>query len=187
MDLKKELKKLENKRKSLIKKDIDLIIVDYDDTIFSTKELIEKDYREWRRWKEWNDFILENNLINKIIKEVYENKKYPSVIASKLRENHDLILTAWIEKFQQEKAKVTDLEHINMIVVDNASEKVLETIRYVVEDLWFIPSKIIIYEDRPKFFINNKELIESFLWTKLEIMFVEMLDNEGEPKISKVN
>ncbi len=98
-----------------------------------------------------------------------------------------MILTAWIEKFQQEKAKVTDLEHINMIVVDNASEKVLETIRYVVEDLWFIPSKIIIYEDRPKFFINNKELIESFLWTKLEIMFVEMLDNEGEPKISKVN
>jgi len=46
MDLKKELKKLENKQKSLIKKDIDLIIVDYDDTIFSTKELIEKDYRE---------------------------------------------------------------------------------------------------------------------------------------------
>lgn len=186
MNLEKELKELENKKNNLLKKDIDLIIADYDDTIFSTKELIEKDYRKWRRWKEWNDFIVENNLINKIIKEVYENKKYPSIISSKLRKNHDLILTAGTEEFQKEKIKVTNLQHINIKIVDNADEKILETIKYVVNDLWFIPNKITVYEDRPKFFIEHKELIENFLWTKVELMLVEMKDNESNPKITRI-
>jgi len=92
-----------------------------------------------------------------------------------------------MEEFQRKKIKITNLEHINLKVVDDASEKILETIKYVVEDLWFIPNKISIYEDRPKFFIEYKDLIEKFLWTKLEIMLIEMKNNESEPKISKVN
>jgi predicted HAD superfamily phosphohydrolase YqeG len=32
--------------KNLEKKDIDLIVCDLDDTIFSTKELLERDYRK---------------------------------------------------------------------------------------------------------------------------------------------
>ena len=50
----------------------------------------------------------------------------------------------------------------------------------------FIPNKIIVYEDRPEYFIENKSLIEDFLWTTLEIMFVEMLDNKNEPNIKKI-
>ncbi|MFC1797925.1 hypothetical protein ACFLY2_01960 [Patescibacteria group bacterium] len=41
-----ELKELKNKLNKLEKKDINLIITDFDDTIFSTKEMIDKDYRE---------------------------------------------------------------------------------------------------------------------------------------------
>jgi predicted HAD superfamily phosphohydrolase YqeG len=37
------LRKLKNKIKSLSKKNIDLIIVDFDDTIFSRKEQLESD------------------------------------------------------------------------------------------------------------------------------------------------
>jgi hypothetical protein len=47
--------------------------------------------------------------------------------------------------------------------VDEAYMKIFETIRYVVEDLGFIPDKITIYEDRPIFFIENKKIIEDFL------------------------
>jgi len=43
---KAELNKLKISLKNLEKKDIDLIITDFDDTIFSTKELIDKDYRK---------------------------------------------------------------------------------------------------------------------------------------------
>jgi hypothetical protein len=44
-----KIKELENKISNLDKKDIDLIIADFDDTIFSTYETIKKDYRKGRR------------------------------------------------------------------------------------------------------------------------------------------
>ncbi len=184
---KQELRNLKEKFQNLKKSNNDLIITDFDDTIFSTKEVIDKDYRKWRRWKQWNDFIIENNLIDKIVEEVYIDTKYPSIITSKLRKNHDLILTVWIEEFQTKKIIAANVNHINVRIVPSAEDKVAETIRYVVDELWFIPSKITIYEDRPKYFIEYKNFIEDFLWTKLEIMLVEMESNNSEPKIKKLD
>ncbi len=182
-----ELKKLKEKINNLEQKDDYLIITDFDDTIFSTKVLLEKDYRKWRRWKEWNDYIIENNLMDKIVNEVYKDTKYPDTITSKLRKNHDLILTAWVEEFQTKKIIAANIEHINTKIVPSAEDKIAETIRYIVNDLGFIPDKITIYEDRPKYFIEYKNFIEEFLNTKLEIMLVEMNCNNTEPKISKIN
>lgn len=181
----KKIKELKEKIDLLKKKDIDLIIADLDDTIFSTKELIDNDYRKWRRWKEWNKFILKNNLIPKIIKEVYL-KDFPKIISSKLRINHDLILTAGVEQFQIEKIKAIKLEHINLKVVDDAEKKILAAIEYITDILGFIPNKITVYEDRPKYFIEYKNLLEKTIWTKVEIMFVEMNGNESEPNIKKI-
>lgn len=180
----KLLEELKIKKDKLEKKDIDLIICDFDDTIFSTSENIKKDYRKWRRWDEWNAYIIENNLIDTIINDLYINKKFPNTISSKLRENHDLILTAGIEEFQIEKLKATNLNHINMVVVKTGKDKIFETLNYVVNTLWFIPHKITIYEDRPEYFIEHRELIENLLWCSLEIMFVEMIDNESDIKIT---
>jgi len=186
MIIKEELNQLKDKINKLEKKDIDLIITDFDDTIFSTKELIKKDYRKWKRWKEWNQYIIENNLIKKIINEIYKDAIYPKSISSKLRKNHDLILTAWIDIFQIEKIKVTNLEHINLKVVNDPQEKIIETIKYIVNKLKFIPNKITVYEDRPKYFIEYKNFLENMLNTKFDIMYVEMIDNYSEPKISKI-
>jgi hypothetical protein len=41
-----DIKKLKIKISKLPKKEIDLIITDFDDTIFSTSEIIEKDIRK---------------------------------------------------------------------------------------------------------------------------------------------
>jgi hypothetical protein len=41
-----ELEKLKNKIKLLEKSNHDLIITDFDDTIFCTKEVIDRDYRK---------------------------------------------------------------------------------------------------------------------------------------------
>lgn len=178
-----ELKKQKNKLK---KSEIDLIITDFDDTLFSTKKLLENDYRKWRRWQEWNDFIIKHNLVDLIIDEVYKVDDRPNQISSKLREKHDLILTAWIEEFQIKKLKATKLEHINYKIVLNPEEKILETIKYVVNHLWFIPHKITIYEDRPKYFIEYKDFLEEFLWIEIEIMFVEMDWNQWYKQIKKI-
>ncbi len=178
--LKKEVKKLKRREK-------DLIIADFDDTIFSTKLLIENDYRDWRRGQEWNNFIIENNLIDKIIKEVYANTDYPKTISSKLREGHDIILSAWIEEFQIKKRNATWLNNIEMIVVNKPEEKIVQVVSYIMNKLKYLPSKIIIYEDRPKFFIEFKYVIEDLLWIPVEIMLVEMIDNQTEPKIIKID
>lgn len=188
MDIKKELKKLESKKNNLEKKDIDLIITDFDDTIFSRKEQLKADPNLLiYRWQDWNNYIKYTIWIDKFVDKFYKNKNYPKTIIKKLRKNHDLILTAWMEEFSNEKIKATGLDVYNYIVVEHAYMKILETIKYVVNKLWFIPNKITVYEDRLQFFIENKELIETFLWTKLELIFVEMIDNETEPKIKKIS
>lgn len=186
MFLEKELQLLENKKNKIEKKEIDLIICDFDDTIFSRKEQLEKsDLLRNNRWNQWNIVIIEQIWLSNFIKEFYENKKYPKNISSKLRENHDLILTAWFQEIQTEKLKATNLDKFNFKIVLNAEEKIIETIKYVVNNLWFIPNKITVYEDRPNYFIEHRELIEKFFWTELEILFVELTDNNTEPKITK--
>jgi hypothetical protein len=124
--------------------------------------------------------------IDTMIKKYYIWKSFPKTITSKLRINHDLILSAWVKEFQEAKLRATWLLKFNYAIVDYAKKKPDELIRYIVEDLKFIPNKITIYEDRVDHFVEKKEFIEEFLWTNLEIMFVEMISNDEEPKITKI-
>jgi len=188
IDINNELKLLDNKVSKLEKKDIEIIISDFDDTIFCRNEQLEKsELLRTNRWNAWNDIILSTIGLENYINEFYKWKKFPNDIVSKMNKNHDLILTAWYKVLQDAKLTATNLiDKLNYIVVEKAENKILETIRYVVEDLWFIPSKITVYEDRPNYFIDNKDIIEKYLNTKLEVFFVEMIDNYTSPKTKKV-
>ncbi|MFK7780633.1 MAG: hypothetical protein QM490_05895 [Candidatus Gracilibacteria bacterium] len=188
MNLEKELKKIENKKNTLEKKEIDLIIADFDDTIFCRKEQLDADENLLKfRGKEGNNYIKNVIGIEKFIKKFYINKNYPKTIPNKLRKNHDLILTAGMEEYSKAKLKATNIDMYNYKIVEKAEDKILETIKYVVNILGFIPNKITVFEDRPKIFVEYKKLIEEFFSTKLEIMFVEMSDNYNEPKITKID
>lgn len=181
-----ELKELEIKIRKLEKKDIDLIISDFDDTIFCTKEAVESDVRKWRRWNEWNQYILDVIWVKKFIDMFYTDRDFPKTIVSKLRKNHDLILTAWYEEIQLEKIKACKLDYLNYRIVYDPEDKIIETIKYVVEYLKFLPSKITIYEDRPKFYMEYQSFLEDFLWIDVDIIYVEMIDNISEPKLKKI-
>jgi hypothetical protein len=123
--------------------------------------------------------------IDNLIKKYYAWKNYPKTITSQLKK-YDLILTVWVKELQEAKLKATWLDKINYIVVEHWVEKPDKLVQYVIEDLKFIPKKIVIYEDRPDYFIEKKSFIEEYLWTNLEIMFVEMVSNNKEPKIKKI-
>lgn len=187
LELIKKLEKLKSKKDILKKQNKTLIITDFDDTIFSRKQQLENSQilRE-NRWDLWNKAIIEKIWLEKFIQDNYIWKEFPQNIINNMEVWKDLILTAWFEKIQKAKLKATKLYIYNHIIVEKAEDKIYETIRYVIEDLKFIPEKIIVYEDRPEFFIENKDLIENFLWTKLEIMLVEMIDNQTNPKIEKI-
>lgn len=182
-----ELENLKKKKNKLEKKDIDLIITDFDNTIFCRNEqLKDSELLRNNRWKKWNDVIKSLIWIDNFINKYYKDKKHPISISSKLKEKYDLILTAWDKETQTKKIKATKLNKINHIIVEKAEYKIIETIKYIINHLWFIPSKITIYEDRPDFFIEHKDFLENFLETKIKIMFVEMKNNEKNPIIKEV-
>ena len=173
--------------KNLEKKDTNLNVIDFDDTIFSREEQLEKEqYLRENRWDLWPKAVAENWGINIYIKKYYTNKNFPIEILDLLDKKYDLILTAWVYEFQIVKLNACNLWEYNFIITKNWEEKILEIIRYVIYKLKFIPSKIIVYEDRPQYFIEYKDLIENVLWTKLEIFYVEMDWNRGYKKIEKV-
>lgn len=180
-----DLKIFEKAKKNLQKQDEIFIVSDFDDTIFSTKEIIEKDVREGRRWEEWNIFIKENIWYKNFVKEFYEWKDFPKTIIKNFW-NNDLILTAWDEELQKLKIKATWLKNINLKVVKKASEKPFEMIKYIFENLKFLPKEIHIYEDRPEFFLETKKEIEDFLNIKIKIFLVKMKDNFSEIKIKEI-
>ena len=184
---KEELEQFKSKIKLLEKRDIDLIVCDFDDTIFCRKHQLENsELLRNNRWNKWNDIIKDVIWIKETMNEFYLDKNYPKTISSKLRINHDLILTAWYKEIQEAKLKATKLDHINFHVVLNAEEKIIETIKYITKNLKFLPNKVIVYEDRPNYFIENKKLLENTLWIPFELILVEMIDNNTEPKITKL-
>ncbi len=183
-NLLKFLDKNFNRQEKIIK---EIIITDLDDTIFS----LDKRFEEYpilkeKIWEEWNKYIFENIWIENFIKKIYKNKKFPKNISSKLKKNCDLILTAWNENFQKAKLKELWLDNINYKIVKSWKDKILTMLKYFLEDLKSIPEKIIIYEDRPEFFIYFRDFIEKNLKTIVEINYVEMNWNEKEPKIIKL-
>ena len=176
----------EKETKNLEKKDSIFIVYDFDDTICSTKEVIEKDVRKWRRWNEWNKYIEEVIWIENFIREFYENKNFPDKIIKNFDEKNTLILTAGFEKLQIPKIKATWLSKIPLKIVYEAKEKPFEMVKYIVQELKFIPREIHIYEDRPDVFLETKARIEKILDTKIKIFLVEMNWNETEPKITEI-
>ena len=171
----------------LNKKDIEINVADFDYTIFSRDEQLEKEqYLRENRGDLWPKAICNNWWINKYINTYYKNKNFPKNILEKFDIKYDLILTAWVYEFQIAKLIACNLCNYNFIITKNWEDKVLELIRYIIYKLKFIPSKITVYEDRPQYFIEYRDLIEDVLWTKLEIMYVEMDWNNGYKKIEKV-
>lgn len=172
----------------LAKKNSDLIVSDLDDTIFSRYEQIKNEPElQIRRWYEGNKYMINHIGINPMIEKYYFWKEYPKDIVSKLNSKSSLILTAWVIEYQQKKYEVLGLQSFPIRIVWEWKDKILEIIRYVLFELKYIPKNIIIYEDRPQFFLEYRMLIEECLGTKLIIYLVEMNRNDWYKKIELID
>ena len=172
---------------SLWKEDLVIRIADFDDTIFSREEQLEKEtsLRE-NRAGAGIDTIINDIGLYSFIDTYYRGKDFPDDILSLLNPETDLILTAGLRELQFYKTEAVGLLNFPTTVVDEWEDKILESLRYVVFELGFIPREIIIYEDRPKYFIQYRKLLEGLLGCKLTIMLVEMDGNRGYKKIEEV-
>ncbi len=183
-------KELEKVIKNLSKKDITLIVTDFDDTIFSRYEqlnwtdelslLLQKN-----RWNKWNEVIKNIIWIDSFMKKFYENKTFPKDIISTMNPKYDLILTAWYIEIQKAKMKATKLENFPIEIVLHWEEKPQKVLEYIIK-IWFIPKKIKIYEDRTQHFEASKKDFEEITNSQLEIIFIKMNWNNWELEQKKV-
>lgn len=162
-------------------------IVDFDDTLFSRDEQLEKEssLRENRGWA-GIDVIVNTMWISQFIDMYYRGHDFPRDIFNLMNPETDLILTAWLRELQYMKTEAVWLHDFPTTVVDAWKDKVLEVLRYIVFEFGVIPSEVIIYEDRPEYFIEYRELLEWLLWTKITITKVEMDGNRGYKRIEEV-
>lgn len=179
---KEQAKRLEKKETIFQIADFDYTLASRDEHFEVIPELLEN------RGDKWPKYLFENYGMSKYIDRFYTHEKLPEEILSKLDSSRDIIITAWGSRdFQIAKVRACrQLDDFNLIVTETAEDKILETIRYVLFELRYIPSEIIVYEDRPQFFIEYKEFMESILNCQITIMFVEMNRNLGYNKIEQV-
>jgi len=106
------------------------------------------------------------NNLNEFIKDIVWN--------TKLKTN--LILTAGDKYLQEEKLRSTWLSYVPYKVVEKHWQKV-KTILFHILELWYIPKKINIYEDKPEIFYKYWQIISNILWTELVINKIKINDN----------
>ncbi len=176
-----------SKVKNLEKKDINFSVLDLDDTIFSVSERVNshKMFQE-NRAEAWNLLITNELWLEKVAKKWYKNKDFPKNIVSSMDIKNTLILTAGIREYQEEKIMHLWLQHFNRLITDTWKDKIIALIRYIIFDLKYVPSKITIYEDRPQYFIEYRDLLEDILGCEIEIMYVEMDGNDWYKKIEEI-
>ena len=169
------------------KSDGNFIITDLDYTLFSRDEQIAWEPElKIKRWYEGNMHMINEIGIEPMIQKYYEGKAYPQDIVTELSSENSLILTAGIPEYQYGKRRAMKLWYIPMQVVADWEDKILETIKYILFELKYIPSEIIVYEDRPQYFIEYRDFLEEVLGCKITIMFVEMNGNIGYNKIEEI-
>ncbi|MCP4523492.1 MAG: hypothetical protein GY828_04700 [Candidatus Gracilibacteria bacterium] len=162
-------------------------VLDLDDTLFATIDRRESDeIFQINRGKQGNLLIVNELGLQEVINKYYKNKLYPKNIISKVNKNNSLILTAGIREYQEEKIEKMGIHNFNMLVTNNAEEKIIALIRYVIFDLKYIPKTITVYEDRPEFFLEYRDLLEDILGTKIVINKVIMSCNNKEPEIIRL-
>lgn len=171
----------------LSKREGQYFMCDIDDTIFSREEqLAQEEILRNNRGNEGNKMIKYHIGLPHFIGKYYKDVPFPQDICSLFHEHNWMFLTAWFPDIQAEKLKALGFEKYPRVVVNEGKEKILAAIRYVIFTLRYIPQEIIIYEDRPEYFIEYRDIIEWILWCKITIMKVEMDGNRGYKKIEEV-
>jgi len=170
----------------LERRDNSFIMCDMDDTLISRSHITDaEELLRINRGAAGNKLIINHFGINNIISRFYENQNPPQDIAKLLSPENSIILTAWVIEYQYRKRESIWLTHIPIKIVWDGKDKIMACIQHVLFVLKYIPSEIIIYEDRPQYFIQYRELIEWVLGCELTIMKVVMDGNDGYKSIEQ--
>ena len=146
-----------------------LNILDYDDTIHQRGHQLQKWLLQDNRWLAWNQIIdtviWRANMLDVYYRRSAIVKRIAQILEMQDDFHQSRIVTAWNESWQIQKTIHSWVYDRNkgIEVVPDASLKIRSVMQEITR-LWYIPSKIIIYEDRPEHFQKIAVALSKFLW-----------------------
>lgn len=132
-----------------------------------------KEYVKEFYWKEdWEDILWHVWNIDEIL--------------VKTEDITNVILTAWIEELQELKVKFSWLSKYPKVIVKSGEEKIKALVEYIKDSLWYIPSEIVINEDKPEFFLKYWKILADVLWVKIIVNTI-VIDEENIANTVEIN
>ncbi len=164
--------------KMLIRPEKTLNTLDIDDTISDrTKSLMLSKFSD-NRWETGNELIEREYGFERFVEKFYEPGDVVSELVQILLSRDDyrepFILSAWRDKFQNLKAQRFWIQDQPKSIVESQWLKPVELLRYIIDSLWYIPGKIIIYEDRPECFKETWVFLTKLLWCEIVVNHVTL-------------
>ncbi len=173
------------------KPNVVLNVLDFDDTLYSRIHQLQLPILQDNRWIRWNEIINNEIWFNNFIETQYsENEvveKLRQIIENQNTIHKSIILTAWEKILQLAKCEKVWiwLDKSRVIVVDNAKSKPMKLVREIIK-LWYIPGKIIVYEDRPEYFLGTNGIsLSKLLWIEIVVNHI-FLDEVQTNKIKEI-
>lgn len=172
---------------NLEKVDEDLVVSDFDDTLYSRFIQLQNPILSSNRWHAWNTVIVEKLWwFWKFVDDYYSEEWLTNFITNIVKTNISIILTAWIKEFQELKIKKVWLDNIPKVIVDENSHKPLALLKYIIFEYKKIPRLIKIYDDRVIHLSDKWPELAKLLNTQIKLYEVE-LDKTEIWKLTEFN
>jgi len=158
--------------------------IDIDDTLCSRTPQLQESRFQDNRWEAGNQMILDTWwAYHWFVDQYYRTQMLVPELVNILLSHDSLVLTAWVDDLQNGKIKGTQLEWtgIEVNVVASSKDKPLRLLKYIMDDLKYIPWKIIIYDDRVWYFKEAGPILSKLLW------WIEVVVNKITLKESKIS
>lgn len=174
-----------------IKKDVVLNVLDFDDTLYSRFNQLQEPIFQDNRWSEWNRVIRQiwiDNFVNKFYKKTWAVIKLLRILENQNHNHRSIILTAWENDLQELKCEAVWIawNKPKVVVVKESKNKPMKMLLEILES-WYIPGKIIVYEDRPDFFLwNNWKTLAKMLGIEIVVDHI-FLEQDDTTKIARID
>ncbi|NVP17442.1 hypothetical protein HUU51_01870 [Candidatus Gracilibacteria bacterium] len=174
-----------------IKKDIVLNVLDFDDTLYSRFNQLQEPIFQDNRGSEGNRVIRQigiDNFVNKFYKKTGAVIKLLRILENQNHNHRSIILTAGEMDLQKLKCEAVGIagNKPKVVVVKESKSKPMKMLLEILES-GYIPGKIIVYEDRPEFFLgSNGKTLAKMLGIEIVVDHI-FLEQDDTTKIARID
>lgn len=172
--------------------EVTLNMLDFDDTLYSRYHQLQLPLLQDNRWSSGNDVLRDIIWYDDFLRAYYNRndavRRLLRIIDAQDTTHKALILTAWEREWQTKKINTIGLSQpkVPIEVVANSQDKPRKLLEYIIS-LGYIPWKIIIYEDKPEYFLDIGETLSKLLpGTEIVVDKITLSQRSQQRQIEKI-